>query len=464
MYQRDVSAELKEEIGRLAVALDRLAEVHAKDRGVKDEAARETLEWLKRNGAKDIKEVPASDDRADELKTSYVRRGVSPAGGLGDSGGIDFTTINRLNSAFRALQGDVGGFQRTLAAASHWGSKAMGLAEKLQESTSSDSTKPLNLKQAKINTINKLLDEKGLSAGIAEYFNTAGPRVSDIEESRKYMGYDEALKEAQKKSDERLLSKAKQAAKPAPPKDNGLLVPPPPGTISGGLDVAALAKIATTTALIAAPIVAGKMIQASAMSQIEGARPFQMLDAGLATSFAMYDQKNLVTKMRQARGISSSMDQLLGSEARFQETLEPIKTAASNAWSSFTSGGVDLLNTLLKPISWLAKGDRKSNRDRALDQQAWNGASIGAWIGGAIGGLGGLFFGGVGAIPGAMWGAAAGGGIGFATGGFEEMITERRKKELDKIIGDGQKHKGMIDIFAMELENKGVCPPRKFVP
>ncbi|HQR07038.1 MAG TPA: hypothetical protein PLN21_09460 [Gemmatales bacterium] len=462
MYDRDVKAENKEQLDRLVQAIERLAEIHAKDREGEDNSNKELLDWLKKNNERTVKEVPASDDRAEVLKT--VRR-TNAAGGDGAQE-LDYSTISRINSMFRALQGDLGGFQRTIVSAVTWDERATKIVNNLQSITPGTTEGEITLKQAKKDLLGKLTSEKGGSEGLKEYFNQLAPDPQRIEYHRQWMSYDEAMEEAAQEKEDEILKRAK--SQPRKKDDNGLLVPPPPGS-STGMDVASLAKVATTVALTAAPIVAGKMINAMANSTIEGNRQYQMLNANLATDYAMFNQKNLITDMKYARNISPAMQQLLQSEAAFNSTMEPIKSLGTSMSSSVLSGAVDAFELLAKPISAVAKAiNGTDNKAKALQEEAMNKAGLGSVLGAIGGGIAGFFAGGpLGAIGGAAWGAGFGAAGGAAIGIAGEAIGEARKKELDRIIGNDPNDtskKGMIGMFANELVTSPICPPRKFVP
>jgi hypothetical protein len=462
MYDRDVKAENKEQLDRLVQAIERLAEIHAKDRKGEDGSNKELLDWLKRNGNdRGVKEVPASDDRAEVLKTT--RRGGS-AGGDGAQE-LDFQTINRINSAFRALQGDLGGFQRTISSAVTWGERASKVAASLSQVTAEFDPSKTTLKQAKSDLLSQLTGERGGSAGLAEYFKQLSPDTDRIEYHRQHMPYDEAVKQATREKEEALLKRARSKLVEKK-EDNGLLVPPPPGS-SAGMDVASLAKIATTVALTAAPIVAGKMIHSLATSTIEGNRPFQMLNANLATDYAMFEQGNLLTNMRYARNISPAIQQLLQSESAFKSTLEPIRSLGTSMSSSLLSGAVDAFDLLTKPISAVAKAiNSADNTTKALQEEAGRGAGLGSALGAILGGGAGLITAGpVGAFFGALYGAGAGAAGGAAIGIAGEAIGKARKEELDRITGDEKdlSRKGMIATFADDLVRVPLCPPQRFI-
>lgn len=463
MYDRDVKAENKETLDRLVQAIERLAEIHAKDRKGEDNGNKELLDWLKKNNGTAVKEVPASDDRADVLKTTRSRIGSAAGDG---AQGLDYTTINRINSMFRALQGDLGGFQRTIASAVTWGQRATKIVESLKSVTPGTTEGEITLKQAKQELLSKLTSQKGGSDGLKEYFDQLQPDPQRIEYHRQWMTYDEALKQATNEKEDALLKRARsQPRKQA--EDNGLLVPPPPGT-SKGVDVASLTRIATTVALTAAPIVAGKMINSLANSTIEGNRPYQMLNANLATDYAMFNQKNLITDMRYARNISPAMQQLLQSEAAFKSTMEPIKSLGTSMSASVLSGAVDAFDLLTKPVSAVAKAiNEANNTTKGLQDEALNKAGAGAFLGALGGGIAGFFAGGpFGAIAGAAWGAGAGAAGGAAIGIAGEAIGQARKNELDRIMGDPNdlSKKGMIGTFASDLLTRPLAPPRKFIP
>lgn len=452
MYGRDKEVEKTEIFERLLAGLDKLIEVVSKD-----ETSRGILDSLKERGAKELKEIPAADNRAEEIRT---RRPAAP--GLGGSSGsnFDFSTMSRLNTAFRALSGDLGAFQRNLGNAVVWSQKA-SQAYKAASTYTADSVLP------KRQEYRKATDEevaKAMQDAAAKGLN--GNQMMQVAADLAKKGVP-----IEGKPSDDLAEKAHKATKTGTPVN----VTPKAGSAianaSGGLDVAALARIAGTVALAAAPVVLGKIVQGSAMHQIEGNRQFQMLDPNLATSYAMYNQSRLLTNMKYAKGISASMDRLLNTEGEFQKTLEPIKTLGTNATNNFLSAGTDIANFMLKPISKLADSiNNGSKRGKALAEEMEYTGGLGAWIGGglgaAAGGIAGWFTGGpfgaiIGAARGGAYGAAAGGSVGAFAGGTAELITGKRREEMEKFSDLTKTH---IMNFAKELESAPMCAPRRFCP
>jgi hypothetical protein len=456
MYDRDAKAENKEQLERLLVAIERLAETHAKDRKGEDNSNKELLDWLKKNGdSRSVRDVPTSDDRADALRTTQRR--TNAIGGDGEQS-LDATTVNRVNSIFKALQGDLGGFQRTISSIANWGERATKIVNNLQSITPDTTEGEINLKQAKKELLGKLSSEKGGSDGLKEYFKQLSPDPERIEFHRQWMTYDEAVKQATKEKEDALLKRVRSLPRKQA-EDNGLLVPPPPGSNTSPIDGTGLAKI-VTTAVIGARL--------ATVGTIEGNRQYQMLDAGLATNYAMFNQKQLLTDMKYARNISPSLRQLLDSEGGLQSTLEPIKSLGATFSNNALSGITQAFDIMLTPVSALSKEiNGASNKTKGMWEEVVDKASLFATVGSTVGGIAGLLTGGVGgAIRGAALGGAIGAGFGGVSGAGLELVTERRRKELDKIIGDpnDKSKRGMIGTFANDLVSLPLCPPRRFVP
>lgn len=457
MYSRDKNVEKAESLERLLIAMDRLTEVVAKD-----ETSKEILASLKDKGAKDVKEVPSSDVRADEIR--YSRMPSTSRGPSGDSAEqFNFTTMRRLNDAFKSLGGDLGAFQRTLVTAGQSGHRLKAIFDNPNlADKASGGESPLSLKAFREKYIGDM--------GQAAYMNKMQPDMAWVNNALKSgTSFNDAMKEANNRAKDKFSNEVmlahmdyKEKLRQSP------IRPGQPGSggraaVLEGQDISSLARIATVTAIAAAPLVLGKLVQAGAMAQIEGSRPFGMLNGNVATDFAMYDVNRMMGNMRVAKGISPSLSKLLESETDFQKTMEPLRTFGGNAINSFLSGSVDVVNAILKPVSNMANIINEDKKAKAILEEALSGAGMGATIGGILGGAAGSILGPGGAIAGAVWGAAAGGAGGAAIGGIGEAIGERRMRELqDKAIN--KPHKLHISGFAIEIEMSKVCPPRRFVP
>jgi hypothetical protein len=463
MYDRDKKVENAETLERLLIAMDRLIEVVSKE-----ESSKAILDSLKDKGAKDVKTVPTSDVRADDIKINRPSSSSGRAGsGVAD---INYSTINRLNTAFRALQGDLGAFQKTLMNSVVWGNKAQALATKVAGYSAEQISPIKSYKQAERWFLDK--HEKG-EGGLAGAYKSLGDRLApDGEKLFEFLkqGFDpkSAGKVLTQRNKEALIAEAQRATmgpvvKPGTPGAGGA------AAIIGGLDMGALARVAATVALGAAPIVLGKLIHAGALNQIEGNRPYSMLNGQLATDYAQYDMNKLLTGMRYAKGISPSMKRLLENESEFQKTLEPIQVAGGSIVNTILSGGTKAINTLLSPVSKVASFYNKlSNRWKGIIDEGLEDASEGATAGAILGGIVGLVTTRSlkGTLQGAAWGSLIGGAAGATYGTVAEAITERRRKELDNIMGDPNDaaKRGMIGKFALEILQVPVCPPRRFVP
>jgi len=484
MYDRDVKAENKETLDRLVQAIERLAEIHAKDRKGEDNGNKELLDWLKKNngnkelldwlkknnGNKELldwlkknndgratREVPTSDDRADVLRTTRGR--ISAAGGGTGIDELD-ASVSRINSMFRAMQGDMGGFQKSLVSSLKWGERASELAKAFVKAPAEEfSQAEVSLKEAKKMLLNRVTTEKGGSEGMAEYFKQLSPDAERIEFHRKWMPYDEAVKQATQEKEEELLKRVRAEPRKRN-ENNGLAVPPPPGAeAANSVTGSQLAKIVTTT------LIGARM---ATVGTIEYNRRFQNFDGVLATDYAMFEQGNLLRDMRHAKKIAPSVQKLLESETNFRDTMAPLKELGSNFYNTALSGANRGIDILMTPISKLAKViNNSSNRMKGLWDETVEGAATGSTIGSILGGVIGFAMGGVkGAVRGAIVGGAWGVGIGAAEGFGTELLTERRRKELDRIIGDpdDKSKKGMIGTFANDLLSRPLAPPRKFIP
>lgn len=458
MYDRDKKAEMGEQLAALNSALDRLADVVAKD-----DTSKSILDVLKEKGGtgKEYKDVPlAAEDRANELHpvTRQKKRGIADV-----DTPLNYSTMNRLNNVFKALTGDLGAFQKTIMNSVVWGNKAAGLSRGLAQVTPDMlNTSPIkNYKQAEKAFLDKAIAEKGLVEGYRSLGDRLAPSGEDL---LKFLqaGFDpkDAGKVLTQRKKDELLKEMQEATRPRSPVPSSGPGARGAAAIAGGVDVAMLARVAATTALIAAPMVAGKLIQAGALHQIETNRPFAMLNPQLATNYALYDQEKLLSGMRYAKGISSSMANLFRSETEFQKTLEPFKVLGTKTTNAFLTGSLDIINSVTKPVSNFAKklanGKNPEEYQAVLEEMSFWGLA-----GAGLGAVGGWF---VGGPMGAIRGAAAGYAGGAAIGGAGELIGHKREEELRKMLNEESKHKGMLDLFSLQLEAKGVGPAREFVP
>lgn len=483
MYQRDVAAENKETLERLVMALDELTRVVSKD-----DTSRTILDVLKEKGAKDVKEIPASDGQAEEIKTRY--RSGGGGGQAGGTRGAEFqdwnlTTLARLNQAFRALQGDLGAFQRTLVNAAHWGNQALN-AGRVAESVASTVTeaakpKPVYRKATdeEIEAAMKDAASKGMSGmemlKVAEKLAKQGievtPEAGDV-----------ANQVAQNIKTTAGQTVTPQAAGKVSDIVNEISVEKTDGlvktikTVGGtlGFSTQTLAAAASSVALAAAPVVIAKFISSRALNQINELRPFQMLNSNIATSFAQYDVNRLMMNMRIGRGISASTASLLASQTEFDKTMEPIRVTGTNFTNSLITGGLNAVSNILTPINMLSDLISKNKRDQQVWDEALNAAGQGGVWGTLLGGIAGAFAGApggvlgmiVGAAKGAAWGGGIGAAGGFLMGGVGEIIGERRMKELASIAGDKNAtwNRGMINNFVRDIQLRGITPPRAFIP
>jgi hypothetical protein len=280
MYKRDANVEMKETLERLGQAVDKFAEVHAKDRDAKDDSNKEILEFLKKGGARDVKDVPASDLRADQLLRM-------PRGTAGTTEGMNAPSFAQFNTAVRAATGDLGAFQRSIFFAAEATTRAKLIAERLEVINKTIASAPVKYRQAGDDDISKLVNfmvgrgstpdamEKAMSL-VGKYGlpageqSPSGERVFQIVSDEKYAqrareatAWDEQGKTA------KLIASAKQLGASASSLHMGV-------------------AIGTRVALAAAPLVIGKIISGMTGQQIRENRPLMMLNGDLASSYAQF--------------------------------------------------------------------------------------------------------------------------------------------------------------------------------
>lgn len=432
MYHRDKNVEKAESLERILIALDRLTEVVSKE-----ETQKEILASLKEKGAKDVRDVPTANDRADEIQYSRTRT-PRQSGNEEQGEPLNFGTMRRLNDAFKALQGDVGGFQRTLVTAINGGQKLKSIMD-----NPNLSAKAFSGEGAMTATAFRKKYIADLRPG--EYMNRLTPdmtwmhnRLTAMEKSGLNIQpggsvYKDALENARLRSQDKFDREVE--AKYAKYKDN--LPRPQQGLPAlaasegvAGISTLTLARAAVTVAAVAAPIVAGKMIHSAALSQIEGNRPFAMLNGQLATGYAMYDYNKLMGNMRVAQGISPSMQSLLKSETEFSKTLEPMRVATNNLTNKALKAGLDAMNTVLKPISAIVD---YANKTPPLPELEWYEKLANVTM--------------------MLMGKPA---------PFDRKVWT--EEDVKKFNDAAKAVKGPIQMFADEIGAQPVCPAQRFVP
>jgi len=349
MYNRDAVAEMKDVLGRLAESMDRLAEVHAKDRTGNGDANKELLEWLKKNGgSQKVDEVPVSDARADDLK---IKRTKETKGTEEQS--INYSTIRDVNAAFRALQGDLGGFQRTLVNAIKWGKDGQSYYEKIRGITPETMPRPVADTSKAVEMIDKLGTKEGLKAFFdLPYTGKGSPAAA--------AGGGVANQAA--------ANRVAAAVNNIGVNGKPMLVPPiPPGYpgynaagAAAATSMSQWATMATAAAVAAAPMILSKLAIHTSDNVINETRSrFGNLDAKIATGLATYDLSRLMNNLEMAPKIADSFTKVLKSREELNKTLLPIETAASNVWNNIVTSFNKAANFLLTPVSQALSGGGK---------------------------------------------------------------------------------------------------------
>jgi hypothetical protein len=349
MYKRDANVEMKETLERLGQAVDKFAEVHAKDRDAKDDSNKEILEFLKKGGARDVKDVPAADLRADHL-LRMPRGGVAVTG---SAGALDFTSFTRFNTAVRAATGDLGAFQRSIFHTAAATTRARSLTERLAVVNEAIANAPTKYRAAGDDDITKLVNfmvgrgstpdamTKAMNL-VGKYGlpgsekSPSGERVFEIVSDEKYAKRARAAAAWEEKGKTaKLTEEAKRLAGQA-------------------ANVQTAVRLGITAAAVALPVVAAKMINKMSDDQIKAKRPLAAFDGQLAHAYAQYDVNRIMTNIRHAQGISGSMSDLLKSRAAFERTVEPIQTLADNAKNTVLATGTRIQTSIIKPFALMA--------------------------------------------------------------------------------------------------------------
>lgn len=433
MYDRDKKVENAETLERLLIAIERLTELVSKE-----ESSKAILDSLKDKGAKDVKTVPTSDVRADDIK---INRPSSSSGraasGVAD---INYSTINRLNTAFRALQGDLGAFQKTLMNSVVWGNKAQALATKVAGYSAEQISPIKTYKQAERWYLDKM--EKG-EGGLAGAYKSLGDRLApDGEKLFEFLkqGFDpkSAGKVLTQRNKEALIAEAQRATtgpvvKPGTPGASGA------AAIMGGLDMGTLARVAGTVALAAAPLVMTKLAMAGTDGQIADTRSrFGTLNGSIATTLAHYDMSQLTNDLNMAPKISKSFKALLESREDFNKTLQPIDILAENVKNTLLTGLNKLANVVMKPFSWVADALNKGGEEFDANQKKFEMLNEKDKL----------------AVK-----------MGWMPLGWANVVAnvdaqrEKTQAEMDDLTV-----KTPMGLLALEIKRTPICPPRRFVP
>lgn len=352
MYKRDATAEMKETLERLSIAVDKFAEVHAKDRDAKEDSGRELLEFLKKGGAREVKEVPAADMRADQLmRQPGGRRGL---GTFADQT-INFSTFFRLQTAVRALSGDFTAFQRTIFNTMAYANRAHAVAERVNAAASTTAAQVIT-KATKTTFRRATDDEIAQAMKDAAAKGLSGEAMMAVAADLAKKGVPVEGAAAQRATE---IVKAGRGGGGA-----GQVKSTMQGTLGGAvasgvrgvttMSMATLVQAGVAVAAVAAPIVLARMINRGTEQQIKDKRPLSRLEGGLALAYAQYDVNTLMTSLRHAQGIRDSMTQLLKDRAAFDRTIEPIQTLTDNVKNNILAFGNRVQSSFLKPFSMLA--------------------------------------------------------------------------------------------------------------
>lgn len=461
MYKRDAQVESKESLDRMAQGIEHLIEVVSKD-----ETLKAVQDLLKNVSLKDVKEIPKSDTRVDEIirmprvSGRAGTDGAAVLGGLGGVGGGAFgMNVGRVNTALRALEGNLGAFQRTIL-------NTVGMHQRVNVLSEQAATLAASAKSVRATAYRPATDDE--IAAVMQAASAKGLGGDLILKAASMLGKTGVPSSLQNPGGEKLLELVKSKDYGKVPTAAELrradqMAASAARASTQAAEMETLVKVGTRVALITAPIVAGKLIHAGAVGQIEANRPLSMLSGDLATGYALYDVNRLMTNMKHAQGISKTMQGLLQSQSEFQKTLEPFKTFGTNVMNRFYDVGTTALDTVLKPFSWLANKLNQNNKLSTIVEEA---AAYSLWggIGGAlIGGITGFFAGGpVGALAGAAGGAVKGAAIGGLVGAGVGTVKALTQDQVDKI--KKEPWGGMVGVFAQEIVQTKICPPQRFIP
>lgn len=420
MYKRDAQAESKESLVALLQSIDHLTEIVSTEKTLAD-----VRDLLKASGVKDVKEVPKSDARLDELiRMPRTRTGVGTDGAatFGSFGGV--MGYARFNNLMRALTGDLGAFQRTIFQTIGVANRANVLAERAR-ALGTGIPDSLKVKTSyrpatddEIAEAMKAASAKGLSGDqmmkVAADLAKKGVPVESV-----------ATQKAQE-----IVTQTRQGGGKGGPAGNGIITrfANKVTDVAQGMDMATLVRVGTTVAVAAAPLVAAKLIHSSTLAQIESKRPLSMLNADLAASYGTFGYKRLMTEMEHAKNISTSMKGLLESEGDFEKTLEPIKSLGTNLKNNLLSLGTDLLNGITMPFSKVAgMFNEWSNKfaNAGLQEKLWSTFDL-------------------------PFGPPVFGDLGKR---IDEEMKKQKKEDASPLT-----------LFATSISNTPVCPPQRFVP
>jgi hypothetical protein len=426
MYKRDANVEMKETLERLGQAVDKFAEVHAKDRDAKDDSSKEILEFLKKGGARDVKDVPAADLRADQL----LRMPRGTVGMTGSAGALDFTSFTRFNTAVRAATGDLGAFQRSIFHTAAATTRARSLTERLAVVNEAIANAPTKYRAAGDDDITKLVNfmvgRGSTPDAMTKAMNLVGKYgLPGGEKSPSGERVFEII------SDERYAKRAKAAAAWVEQGKTAKLTAEAQRLGASATSMRMAIGFGVTAAMVAAPFVLGHLINSKTLQRIEEKRPLANLDAGMATGYAQFGLNRLLVDMKHARGIGPSMNRLLGAQAEFEKTLEPIRTFSTKVQNRILAGGTSIMNTILRPFSKLTEelNKQKDNGvDDFLDQMEAGLNEVQIF----------------------------GPHLAMMMKGFRAMAKDEELKPMK----DG----GPLGAFALNIQAQPVAPPQRFVP
>lgn len=469
MYNRDAMAELKETLGNLSSVMDRLVDVVAKD-----ETSKGIMDLLKEKagtGKENKGAPPTSSDRVDTIYPTVARRGTG-TGGRTTSGEVDlnYWQMSRLRTAFQALTGDMGAFQRTVLNTIVWANKASRVnapgtaAEVMQQQATSSPIK--NYKQAETWLMDKLIKEKGLGQGVKEFLDKTTPSGDKmLELLRAGVPVTMAEKMAQRQMREGIIKEAQEATRIPTPKAGaasaaraaastaGQLLPTqfggaggtggtvPPG-IGGGIrgfpsgsaasfrlmSWGGMASLGAGLVIGSAPAVLGVFADNRKEAIIAATRlRYGSLSPEIATGLAQYDVAKLQLDIKTAAKIAPSFTSLLETAKEFDKSMEPFYTGLKKIGNWLEKGlmetviGVnkvlDFVGGIVNPFNWFGPGQ--------IPEPTWLDTGINAILGGVLGGAG----------------------------------KTSEKSRLDNITMQTP-----AGSFALEIANHPLAAPRRFVP
>lgn len=487
MYNRDTQVEMKETLSHLVNVMDRLMEVVSKD-----ETSKGIMDLLKEKSGsgKDHKDAGGvAGERADTIIPKVRQRSQATGDNAFD---LNFANMRRLNTAFRALEGDMGAFQRTVFNTVAWVNKAFrgggatadaaaGAAETVMKS-------PIKtISQALQWHMDDLVKKHGFTQGLGKFYSNQTPAATDIAQliaqgipektAVKYLNqqwHRDLLKEAQTATAVPVTlgraAAARQAiSSQAGPGAGGIgagvtggagggggaghggvpggPVPPgsPPGSSSFWSRFAASAGFAGTVALGTAPawpLLIGAWGKAGAEKmRKEISEEYGPYSGTIANANATYLFKKKLLDMEYAPVLEKDFKTMTESEARFDRSMKPFYTGLEKIWMKIKTGAMDF-------ASWTNENifDPIGNALNPFKRLGQDGGNIAAWkfdfapqvpiLGGILGGLGDAMN---------VW--------------IKQQQLAANANELDMRVA-----KTEPGTLALQIARTPIAPPRRFVP